>query len=145
MTKQRRSFTLEFKREAPDLVLRQNNSYIEASCAPHNAALVSHAESLTLQHQQTDFFPSPAMDGTICFGSSKITRRCRKSTFPTFYLEDGVAAQMSVVFRLPVDDELNIPMTDGELAFVLTPAGHSNKAVPWPGRSTSRGSSGCSR
>ena len=31
MTKQRRSFTPEFKREAADLVLKQNYSYIEAS------------------------------------------------------------------------------------------------------------------
>ncbi len=30
MTKQRRSFTPEFKREAADLVLKQNYSYIEA-------------------------------------------------------------------------------------------------------------------
>lgn len=30
MTKQRRSFTAEFKREAADLVLKQNYSYIEA-------------------------------------------------------------------------------------------------------------------
>ncbi|KEX94530.1 transposase [Pseudomonas putida] len=31
MTKQRRSFTAEFKREAAELVLKQNYSYIEAS------------------------------------------------------------------------------------------------------------------
>lgn len=31
MTKQRRSFSAEFKREAADLVLKQNYSYIEAS------------------------------------------------------------------------------------------------------------------
>ena len=31
MTKQRRSFSSEFKREAADLVLKQNYSYIEAS------------------------------------------------------------------------------------------------------------------
>src|SRR5471032_2818945 len=31
MTKQRRSFTAQFKREAADLVLKQNYSYIEAS------------------------------------------------------------------------------------------------------------------
>nr|WP_163003455.1 transposase [Pseudomonas viridiflava] len=31
MTKQHRSFTPEFKREAADLVLKQNYSYIEAS------------------------------------------------------------------------------------------------------------------
>ena len=31
MTKQRRSFSPEFKREAADLVLKQNYSYIEAS------------------------------------------------------------------------------------------------------------------
>ena len=31
MTKQRRSFSAEFKREAADLVLNQNYSYIEAS------------------------------------------------------------------------------------------------------------------
>ena len=31
MTKQRRSFSAEFKREASDLVLKQNYSYIEAS------------------------------------------------------------------------------------------------------------------
>jgi transposase len=31
MTKQRRSFTPEFKREGADLVLKQNYSYIEAS------------------------------------------------------------------------------------------------------------------
>lgn len=31
MTKQRRSFSAEFKREATDLVLKQNYSYIEAS------------------------------------------------------------------------------------------------------------------
>ena len=31
MTKQRRSFSVEFKREAADLVLNQNYSYIEAS------------------------------------------------------------------------------------------------------------------
>ena len=30
MTKQRRSFTPEFKRKAADLVLKQNYSYIEA-------------------------------------------------------------------------------------------------------------------
>ena len=31
MTKQRRSFSAEFKREAADLVFKQNYSYIEAS------------------------------------------------------------------------------------------------------------------
>ena len=31
MIKQRRSFSAEFKREAADLVLKQNYSYIEAS------------------------------------------------------------------------------------------------------------------
>lgn len=31
MTKQRRSFSAEFKREASDLVLKQNYSYIEAN------------------------------------------------------------------------------------------------------------------
>jgi transposase len=31
MTKQSRSFSAEFKREAADLVLKQNYSYIEAS------------------------------------------------------------------------------------------------------------------
>jgi len=31
MTKQRRVFSAEFKREAADLVLKQNYSYIEAS------------------------------------------------------------------------------------------------------------------
>jgi transposase len=31
MTKQRRSFSAEFQREAADLVLKQNSSYIEAS------------------------------------------------------------------------------------------------------------------
>ena len=31
MAKQRRSFSAEFKREASDLVLKQNYSYIEAS------------------------------------------------------------------------------------------------------------------
>ncbi|KWS80243.1 hypothetical protein [Pseudomonas amygdali] len=98
------------------------NELIIVTCAPHNAALVSHAESLTLQHQQTGVFSVSYHGWQDLLRILEDYPAVSKKHFSNFYLEAGAAAQMPVVFRLPVDDELNIPMSDEELALFCSDA-----------------------
>lgn len=92
------------------------NELIIVTSAPHDAALVSHAESLTLQHQQTGLF------SVSYHGWQDLQRiledypEVSKKHFRNFYLDAAATAQMPPEFRLPVDDEFNIPMSDEELA-----------------------------
>lgn len=57
MTKQRRSFSAEFKREAADLVLNQNYSYIEASRSLSVGESTLRRWVDQLQHERTGVTP----------------------------------------------------------------------------------------
>lgn len=57
MTKQRRSFSAEFKREAADLVLKQNYSYIEASRSLGVTESALRRWGYQFQHKRQDVTP----------------------------------------------------------------------------------------
>lgn len=99
--------------------------------APHDAKLVSYAETITRQHKQLNLFSVSYHGWDDLLRILEDHQWVARKHFPEFYnsTEEGAEAPLSA-FRLPVDRELNILLTDEELALFCSEASWELKNNP---------------
>lgn len=104
-----------FLPEISDLVI--------VTTAPHDAKLVSYAETLTRQHKQLNLFSVSYHGWDDLLRILEDHQRVARKHFPEFYIstEKGAEPPRSAL-RLPVDRELNILLTDEELVLYCSEA-----------------------
>ncbi len=99
--------------------------------APHDAKLVSYAETLTRQHKQSNLFSVSYHGWDDLLRILEDHQWVAHKHFPEFFsTTDNGTAPLPPALRLPLDRELNIMLSDEELALFCSEASWELKNDP---------------
>ena len=104
---------------------------VVVTTAPHDAKLVSYAETLTRQHKQTNLFSVSYHGWDDLLRILEDHQSVALKYFPEFFsTTDKGTASLTRALRLPLDRELNIMLSDEELALFCSEASWELKNDP---------------
>lgn len=104
---------------------------VVVTTAPHDAKLVSYAEALTRQHKQSNLFSVSYHGWDDVLRILENHQWVAHKHFPEFFsTTDKGTAPLPLTFRLPLDRELNIMLSDEELALFCSEASWALKNDP---------------
>jgi hypothetical protein len=104
---------------------------VVVTTAPHDAKLVSYAETLTKQHKQSNLFSVSYHGWDDLLRILEDHQWVAHKHFPEFFsTTDKGTAPLPPALRLPLDRELNILLSDEELALFCSEASWELKSDP---------------